>query len=109
MSDKPTPQYVDPNKPLCQDDYEFLTKTGPYATQLTPKPNSIEDDMRLPEGKTCADCVRFPGCKSFIGITGLETSCDWAPSYFVQRRVRLTPESNIEHLQQAEDDITEAH
>jgi hypothetical protein len=41
-----------------------------------------DDDMKLPPGVTCAECYYFKRCVSFIGISGDETTCDWAPSRF---------------------------
>jgi len=38
--------------------------------------------MKLPDGKTCSDCKIFTRCKSFSGIKGNETSCEWSPSQF---------------------------
>jgi len=41
-----------------------------------------EQNMKLPEGKTCSDCVQFNHCKDFLRLSGDETNCDWSPSYF---------------------------
>ena len=46
------------------------------------------DDMALPEGMTCADCIRYRSCQGFIGekyINDKATRCDWSPSYFILR------------------------
>lgn len=45
------------------------------------------DMMRLPEGMTCGDCVRFSQCRN-LGICSAqenETRCDWNPSQFMKR------------------------
>lgn len=44
-----------------------------------------DEEMKLPAGKACADCVHFRRCKSFIGISGRETKCDWHPSRFREK------------------------
>jgi hypothetical protein len=41
------------------------------------------DDMALPEGKTCSDCAHWKRCSNLIDdLDGTETTCDWAPSRF---------------------------
>ena len=44
-----------------------------------------DEEMKIPDGKTCADCLRFAGCKRFFGAHDITkwTSCDWWPSKFV--------------------------
>ena len=49
----------------------------------------MEEDMELPEGKTCRDCVRFLYCVAFLDLSGEETSCDWSPSYFVDEQALI--------------------
>ena len=44
-----------------------------------------EEDMRLPPGRTCADCLRFRSCQAFGVADGDEITCDWAPSQFYPR------------------------
>jgi len=41
-----------------------------------------DDDMKLPEGKTCADCAHFKRCRWLIACKPTNTSCDWAPSRY---------------------------
>lgn len=41
---------------------------------------------KLPEGKTCSDCVHSERCSWLIGIKGTETQCDWLPSRFFERK-----------------------
>jgi hypothetical protein len=44
------------------------------------------DDMALPAGKTCGDCIGWARCKAFIGsLKPTNTRCDWAPSAFRDR------------------------
>ena len=39
--------------------------------------------MKLPEGKTCADCAHFKRtCSWLLSYSGTETSCDWFPIRF---------------------------
>jgi hypothetical protein len=42
----------------------------------------MSDDMNLPEGRTCKDCVSFQGCMKLFGCSGDNTTCDWSPSNF---------------------------
>ena len=43
-------------------------------------------EMKLPEGKTCADCRHFERtCRWLISYKGHETSCDWHPSKFSEK------------------------
>lgn len=41
------------------------------------------DDMDLPKGKTCADCVHCRRCTAMFGHTPADESCDWSPSRFL--------------------------
>lgn len=43
---------------------------------------SDRDDMKLPEGKTCADCHWFKRCDWLISCKPTNTECDWSPSRF---------------------------
>lgn len=48
----------------------------------------MNDDMKLPTGKTCADCVHLRRCVG-LGYTKPEnTTCDFAPSRF---RLKVNP------------------
>lgn len=40
------------------------------------------DDMDLPEGKTCGDCVHCNRCTLMFGHKPEDESCDWSPSRF---------------------------
>lgn len=40
------------------------------------------DDMDLPEGKTCGDCVHVHRCTSMFGHIPEDMACDWSPSRF---------------------------
>lgn len=47
------------------------------------------DTMRLPDGKSCADCAHFKRCLWLIGdqwINDKAKRCDFAPSRFVDRK-----------------------
>jgi len=50
----------------------------------------IEDDMKLPEGKTAESCGHFKRCSSMFGCKPHYTTCDFAPSRYVEK----TPTSN---------------
>lgn len=39
-------------------------------------------EMRLPEGKTCADCAHYSRCKAMFGAHDKRTQCDFHPSRF---------------------------
>lgn len=43
------------------------------------------NEMRLPAGKTCADCAHFPRCTWLIRCEAGWTSCDWSPSRFIEQ------------------------
>ena len=44
-------------------------------------------EMKLPEGKTCADCVHGAICDDLFGaVRNSFTSCDWWPRKFVEAR-----------------------
>ena len=45
----------------------------------------MDDDMRLPTGKTCGDCLHFYHCRRLFNCPGGSASCDWAPSRFALR------------------------
>ena len=52
------------------------------------------DDMALPAGKSCADCVGFARCRAFIGAAHIHDKqhrCDWSPSAFRQRNTAPKP------------------
>lgn len=57
---------------------------------------SDEDQMNLPDGMTCGDCVHCRRCTSMFGHIPTDESCDWSPSRF--------REAKLEKLQ-----ITEKH
>lgn len=43
-----------------------------------------DDDMKLPAGKTCADCYHCLRCTALFGAKKENTSCDFSPSKFVE-------------------------
>lgn len=46
-----------------------------------------DEDMKLPEGKTCKDCAHYPKfCSWYLGASKIEdnTYCDWAPSRYYE-------------------------
>lgn len=48
-----------------------------------------DQDMKLPEGKTCADCAHYKRCEALFDCPTTNTECDWAPSRFRQRVIGL--------------------
>jgi hypothetical protein len=40
------------------------------------------NDMDLPEGKTCGDCVHCHRCTAMFGHIPADESCDWSPSRY---------------------------
>jgi hypothetical protein len=41
-----------------------------------------EEDMKLPGGKTCKDCLHYRKCARLVGVGPNWKSCDWSPSRF---------------------------
>jgi hypothetical protein len=39
-------------------------------------------EMKLPEGKTCGDCVYFARCSKLVGAKEDWTSCDFHPRQY---------------------------
>ncbi len=55
------------------------------------KPASVDyaAEMRLPDGKTCANCEHGLRCDALFGaVRHLFTSCDFWPSRYVAKRSR---------------------
>lgn len=44
-----------------------------------------EESMKLPEGKTCADCAHTKRCCAMFGVKPTNTECDFYPIRFVKR------------------------
>lgn len=42
------------------------------------------DKMRLPTGKTCAQCVNIGRCSTLVGAESTDNVCDFSPSRFIQ-------------------------
>lgn len=51
-------------------------------------------EMRLPEGKTCGDCVHCNRCCTMFGHAPADTSCDWHPIRFRQQAALQGRSSN---------------
>ncbi len=47
----------------------------------------MDDDMKLPVGKVCIDCVFYKDCKWLFGCNPGSAECDWAPSRFKPKEV----------------------
>lgn len=59
---------------------------------------SDEDQMNLPEGMTCGDCVHCRRCTSMFGHIPADESCDWSPSRFREAKLETlqTPEKHLQ-------------
>lgn len=44
-----------------------------------------DPSMALPAGKTCSSCAHFRRCGMLFGCSPSATTCDWAPSRFVEK------------------------
>jgi hypothetical protein len=44
--------------------------------------DKVGQDMNLPPGKTCADCVHVHRCCALFGHMPQDQVCDWYPSRF---------------------------
>lgn len=51
---------------------------------------SVDDDMKLPEGKTCGDCRHIKRCTALFGVKATNTFCDFAPSCFSDAMLRAS-------------------
>jgi len=45
----------------------------------------IEDDMKLPEGKTAESCGHFARCSMMFGCEKHHTTCDFSPSRYIEK------------------------
>lgn len=52
------------------------------SEQRAPYPRYPINDMSLPEGKTCGDCVHVRRCTAMFGHIPEDEACDWSPSRF---------------------------
>lgn len=43
------------------------------------------EQMNLPEGKTCGDCVHCRRCTLMFGHIPADEVCDWSPSRFREK------------------------
>ena len=43
-----------------------------------------DDEMKLPEGKTCEDCFHLYKCTQLFNVTITNTVCDFYPSRFFE-------------------------
>lgn len=53
-------------------------------SERKPYPRTLVDNeqMNLPEGKTCGDCVHCKRCTMMFGHIPADEVCDWSPSRF---------------------------
>lgn len=55
---------------------------------MGPITETDQDEMRLPDGRTCRQCVHFARCTFLIGVHPDSTVCDWHPSQFAEKLER---------------------
>ena len=53
--------------------------------------NKQEEDMTLPQGKTCGDCVHFLRCQAIVCQQETSEVCDWYPIRFVEKKTPKRP------------------
>ena len=46
---------------------------------------ATDPDTKLPEGKTCGDCVHFKKCSWLVQAIGEWKECDFFPSRFIDK------------------------
>lgn len=77
-------------------------------------PPAPPDDMALPAGRTCADCISYARCVALLSarhVNDKQTRCDWAPSRFrldgvkIERRLNALLAALHEQFE-AEDALT---
>jgi hypothetical protein len=44
-----------------------------------------EDDMKIPEGKTCESCFHLSKCEKLYGVISGSVSCGWSPSHYTEK------------------------
>ncbi|MBA4375809.1 MAG: hypothetical protein C0401_06515 [Anaerolinea sp.] len=44
-----------------------------------------DESMKLPKGKTCADCIHMKRCTMNFGSNAKNVDCDWSPSRFSEK------------------------
>lgn len=49
----------------------------------------MEDNMKLPEGKTARQCIHFKKCSKMFGCRSHYTNCDFSPSRFREDKVDI--------------------
>lgn len=45
----------------------------------------VSEEMKLPEGTTCADCCHLKRCQNLFGCKPENTECDFFPIRFARR------------------------
>ncbi len=54
-----------------------MTDRQPYVRAIVDN-----EQMNLPDGKTCGDCVHYHRCCAIYGRIPADGVCDWSPSRF---------------------------
>ena len=64
-----------------------------------------DNDIMLPEGKTCKDCKHYHRCGQFINIDGDEIQCDFSPSRFALSEKELVKGECLRIAREARDNM----
>ena len=60
---------------------------------------SKANDMKLPEGKMCRDCLNYRPCANLFKCKKDNTTCDWSPSRFDE--IPIPPERKLKQAEEA--------
>ena len=74
---------IEPNNDLRQ---WRLGEVMPEEREPYRRNKDAPDNMDLPDGKTCNDCVHCRRCTLMFGHIPADESCDWAPSRFTEKQ-----------------------
>lgn len=66
------------------------------------------DDMALPEGRTCGDCVHCKRCCAIFGHVPEDTRCDWSPSRYQEAATLPTQREVADQIHNLETRLAEA-
>jgi hypothetical protein len=81
--------HLAPERHRCDQVQIITAQLGQMAQAIFDPDLAAQQSMSLPPGRTCADCKRFRRCKWLIDCEATNTTCDWAPSRFVEREATL--------------------
>lgn len=71
--------------PGCCVDHRYAAReAGRVPLPIYCDGNAEPKCMRLPDGKTCADCAHLSRCVALFGVRATNTTCDFHPRRFRQ-------------------------